>query len=42
MGSEKPPEKIGIGPLGRGGGLIQFIVFAGSGLSYSYTASLQN
>ncbi len=28
MGNEKPPEKIGIGPSGRGGGLIQFIVFA--------------
>ncbi len=28
MGNEKPPEKIGIGPAGRGGGLIQFIVFA--------------
>ena len=28
MGNEKPSEKIGIGPLGRRGGLIQFIVFA--------------
>jgi hypothetical protein len=27
MGNEKPPEKIGIGPLGRGGAVIQFIVF---------------
>ena len=26
MGNEKPPEKIGIGPLGRWGGLIQFVV----------------
>ena len=32
MGNEKPPEKIGIGPLGRGGGLIQFIVFAVVGI----------
>jgi hypothetical protein len=32
MGSKKPPEKIGIGPLGRGGGLIQFIVFAVVGI----------
>ena len=28
MGNKKPPEKIGIGPPGRLGGLIQFIVFA--------------
>ena len=27
MGNEKPPEKIGIGPSGRLGGLIPFIVF---------------
>jgi hypothetical protein len=27
MGNEKPPEKIGIGPPGRLGGLIQFVVF---------------
>jgi hypothetical protein len=26
MGNEKPPEKIGIGPLGRWGGLIQLVV----------------
>ena len=26
MGNEKPPVKIGIGPLGRMGGLIQFIL----------------
>jgi len=32
MGNEKPPEKIGMGPLGRGGGLIQFIIFAVVGI----------
>ncbi len=26
MGNEKPPVKIGLGPAGRGGGLIQFII----------------
>jgi len=32
MGNEKPPEKIGIGPTGRWGGLIPFIVFTIVGL----------
>ncbi|MGZ3615343.1 MAG: hypothetical protein ACXU9X_15765, partial [Thermodesulfobacteriota bacterium] len=32
MGNEKPPEKIGIGPVGRGGGVIQFVVFAVIGI----------
>ena len=41
MGNEKPPEKIGIGPSGRLGGLIQFIIFTVVGIIAAPHAGLR-